>query len=197
MQISSTLSMYLGALQCHFGSAVVAGGALRDMLMHKPVKDYDIFIPSRPVFADPDDELLYDRAEFLRSIFPKMKTICGEGFLRYAGGRFADVVAIYDTKDDIDGCPIQIIAVNTPVTPAIMMERIDFGLCRVVHDGNFCHIHPDFYHDSTSRVFTLRRSENQQQFDRSMERFRRLREKYPDFALSIPEKFSNFGSAVL
>jgi hypothetical protein len=165
----------LQRVQSAFPEALIAGGALRDLAHGKPVKDVDIFVRSRgtttkalleAALRRPVQQLVEELAEY--------------------EGQFTDVANVFDVMlDDLDDEDrFQIIALNMPITMLSLVERFDFGLCRIATNGKMRLEHDDYVHDVLHRRFTYRLADNSpRRMDRSFERFDRLCTKYPGYGL--------------
>lgn len=181
----------LAAIQKVFPEAVIAGGALRDLIIGRPVKDIDIFIKA----TGSDD----DTHRFLASIYGEAHALNKEDVKEYHE-QLSELQGVYslsrprETEDDWlspsreirdeNGCPFQVIALNTEVTPTSVVERMDFGICRVAHDGQHLDATHEFLLDMENQTFTLLRAHSPA---RSQHRYDRLvREKYQGWRLLDP-----------
>jgi hypothetical protein len=170
----------LHTLQMNFPEACIAGGALRDLLCNKPVKDVDVFITGA---GRTEDEV----REFLVAAFGEpVRVVIGEAFADYSDA-LKDVAFTLEALLP-DSTPLQIIALNEPVTLESVVERIDFGICRVGTNGSDDLITEDFAYDLHHRQFTLRCNFNEPRLARSKARHERLQEKFPGWPLVIPEQ---------
>jgi hypothetical protein len=180
LALSPALADALARLQAIAPSAIVAGGFLRDSLLGAEAKDIDVFAT----------KLTSDQLAALVVAFPDAKQEPYAAFLEYANSEVQEVWHL----GTVDGLPLQLIEVTgSPIERA--MEH-DFGLCQVWHDGvqmwTTCH----FVADAEAKQFVLRQCESQNQFDRSMKRYARLSNKYPGYALSIPEEFQQWATTI-
>ncbi len=188
----------LRAIQQHFPEAVIAGGALRDWMLDKPVRDLDIFVKQRGTETMP---MLY--AALGRQVF-QLNT---EEIAAYED-HFSDIFAVYnagpcglkpatlDDLDDLDAIagfdllsdtevPVQVIALNMDVTPQTIVNRFDFGICKIASSGEGVYYHGDFQHDAINQCFTLRLFAADRR-EASLRRYARLQEKYSGWPLVIP-----------
>jgi len=147
--------------------AVMAGGCLRDLDNDRPVKDIDIFVHGRGV----------DDLERLRNRLIKAGLTCAE----------LDTDTLYPVGDgnDLTGCidcafddcpPVQIVMVDWPLDA--ILERFDFGICRISFNGKQLIRHPDYVFDRSAKSFQLRRRREGQELSASVHRFARLTLKY-------------------
>lgn len=91
--------------------------------------------------------------------------------------------------------PIQVIELGPNIDPAERVKELDFDFCQVWHDGRSIHFTEGFTEAVRFRQVTLSRCEDEKQFERSMRRWDRLKQKYPDFTLVIPEEYRAFQGA--
>ncbi len=177
MNIPHEWQTVLAAIQTRFPTAIIGGGALRDTIMGKEVKDVDIFI-EMPDMSD--DELCKVLTEITGHHFGRSVP---ESVVHYVFGSGSDVACV------CDGGVYQVIATWTPTDTATAMRRFDFGICRVTYDGINLVRSPDFDRDVESKTFTLLRCNSTQEFARSMERWKRISPKYDGYTLSISDEF--------
>jgi hypothetical protein len=95
---------------------------------------------------------------------------------------------------DIPGfeLPVQVIELCPGLSP---MERViahDFGICQVYSTGTGWGATEAFFRDRDNRTFTLTHCEDRKEFDRSMRRWNRLKDKFPGFSLVIQEEFLQY-----
>lgn len=154
--------------------AVIAGGAVRDFLLGRPMKDIDVFLRSR---GNVEDERIvktaYPKAELQFNTDPEYSIQMPEvaSVWNYQeGGLFADA-------------PVQLIFLNGPdVTLPGMLERFDFGLCRAGFDGDIV-VTAAFVKDAFGMTMTLLYSPHPAH---SQRRYERLIRKYPYHRLVKP-----------
>jgi hypothetical protein len=168
----------LRLIQETFPEAVIAGGCLRDGDHGVKVKDVDIFIREFPLWSDREMlERLGQKLGLKGSTTIKYESI------EYIFGMDSDVQRVFDF--DL----FQVIALKKMETLEDVVGRIDFGLCRIGTNGDRAYISPDYVVDKAGKQFTLLRCESNRQYNRSMARYDRLKEKYPEHRLVIPESF--------
>jgi hypothetical protein len=153
-------------------SAVLAGGALRDLRHFVEVKDLDIFVGP------------YATKELLDAAFGvtgKSKISAG---CAYKLG-MTDVLAVYEYT--LMGCPIiQVIVLREPVTMKFVLERIDFGICQIGFDGEHIVTTSAYAVDHQRQTFTLTFCPDANRYQRAVTRFDRLSQKYPGWQLVLP-----------
>jgi hypothetical protein len=171
----------LEALQQDVSDGVhIAGGAVRDTILGRPIRDIDIFIHS--LSGDP-------AAALLRSKFGYVKV--GE-WVQYE--MFSDPmvarVAKFEKADET--IPICLIGLAENLTPDDNIARFDFGVCMAAWSGSTGAMitNDDFKRDIESKTFTLCRADNLAQYSYSMVRFEKLTaDRYKDWELSVPSQF--------
>lgn len=159
-----------------FPGAIIAGGFLRDAFFGRQKKDIDIFVPFD---ADERTSLSMELDGF--------KRLSWSGYM--VGG---EVEMVWELKDsDSFGYPVQVIMLRAGLDVEERARAHDFDFCQVWHDGTFWRESLDFASRNMYEV-TLVHCESQKEFDRSMRRWERLKQKYPDMTLVIPERFAMF-----
>jgi hypothetical protein len=181
----SDLKNVLSRVQKVEPSAYIGGGALRDHLNNRRIKDIDIFVPET-ANLDKIEKL------FVAAGTHKLtKTTKSSDYFDFAD---PTVVEAREYSPLYTGLPINIIAMRETHFPIeVNMNRFDFGLCRIAFDGDTIITTPEYEHDRDNEVLTLRRCENQTQLDRSMERYERFRNKY-DWPMVIPEELNKWAA---
>lgn len=164
--------------------AAIVGGALRDLTHGVPVKDVDIFVTYRAEVEDTMDEH-FGAFGWSVTVAPQSSSYIGS---------MTDVRAVFEAEDG--GHTYNIICLDKEMTMSEMIARIDFGICRIGYNGSYAETPAEFIRDVQNRTFTLLRSDDQKQYDRSMERFERLQAKYKDHTLVIPPQFAKFMPAI-
>lgn len=134
-------------------SAVLAGGALRDLDNNGPVKDFDVFIHAQKA-GDADDAMaaLTD-AGFTVLFDPNEETA-------YPQDQNLEVIAVAELEGlNVTWCgaqlPVQLIFVNWDT--ARIVDRFDYGICQLSTDGETVTIGDGYAEDKASKVFRLRR----------------------------------------
>jgi len=177
MNIPHEWQTVLAAIQTRFPGAIIGGGALRDTLLDREVKDVDIFIQM------PDDLTDAELCDVLSKLTGQhFERSLPERVVNYVFGSGSDVACV------CDGGLFQVIATWTPTDPTTAMMRFDFGICRIIYDGINLIRSADFDKDVEDKTFTLLRCNSVQELARSMERWTRLKEKYDAYRLVILEE---------
>jgi Poly A polymerase head domain len=164
--------------------AHIAGGAVRDTIIQKPIRDIDIFADTADVEA---------LAARLRAKHGYVRV--GQ-WTQYNG--FSDpamtCVAKFERPDE--EIPVCIIGLQSGYAkPSRNIARFDFGICMAAFTGELPYVlSRDFINDSDENTFTLCRADNAEQYAYSMVRFERLRaDRYQGWRLAIPEQFKDLG----
>jgi hypothetical protein len=169
----------LATLQRVMPEAHIAGGAVRDTILQKPIHDIDVFM---------DDRNIEEAAALLRFACGYVKV--GE-WKQYLG--FSDPamlrVAKFEKADET--IPICVIGLRPEYTdPRENVSRFDFGACMVWFDGETTIRTDEFDLDVEGQTFTLHRADNDAQFAYSMARFEKITAgRYRGWTLAIPERF--------
>lgn len=161
-------------------SAHIAGGAIRDLINDKPIKDVDIFVPAEAPSGHLDSALDRHGLLFVREVphpyFTHSPVV--DSSLEYTDGDYYS----YETL------AVNIIRLNQPKLNVIdNLNAFDFGICRAGYDGNEVFITDAFKHDLARKQFTLLHCNTEEQFANSMRRYARLKEKYADWPLIVAE----------
>jgi len=171
------LGILLAQCKTKSPNAHVGGGAIRDILLDRPIRDIDIFVGIGT--SSGVKELLE------RKGCEATRAVTAEYFV--SDPRVVEAVE-YSGWD----YPINLISMTTDITMEENIERFDFGICRVAFDGFTTLIPASFELDAAARHFTLRKCENEGQFAQSVIRHRRLQDKYEGWPLIVPDEFKRF-----
>lgn len=129
-------------------TAVLAGGALRDLDNAREVKDLDIFI-----FADSDREAFGHIDALNAGPFSVSFDETFEGGKAYPEDQNLEVIQIADLLDH--DLPVQLIFVRWPTDRIV--ERFDYGICQLAYDGSELTKGEHYEADKAAQVFQLRR----------------------------------------
>ena len=163
------------------GNAVIVGGAVRDVLIDRPSKDIDVFVPA------PDFEHLIFR---LNMGLPKDRFVLSRSWdPEYAHWfKGSDPTLLGVTTWRVEGIDedVQIMGVACPQMlssnfPKWVCERADFGLCRVGYTIGQLVYGDGFVQDFGRKRLTLLRADTEDQHAASMRRLRRLAKKLPEY----------------
>lgn len=159
----------LRRIQKEVPEAIVAGGCLRDTINGKPVNDIDIFVPQ-------------SRGHVAREVISegrRLTKVIPEPYLTFNNA--VSDVRYYEGNGEL---PVNIISVTDDTcTPEQQLDRFDFGICRVAYDGVRLWKDLTFDRDQREHTFTLLVAQTKEQRKYSLERFKRLQEKYPGWKM--------------
>jgi hypothetical protein len=147
--------------------AILAGGCLRDLHNEREVKDLDIFGHGSGV-----DELVELHQKLVDAGFD-----CAEidTDSLYPVGDGNDLTGYIDIT--VEDCPpVQVVMVDWPLDN--LLERFDYGICRIQFDGTEVIYHTHYHADRNAQQFRLRRPREGHELSASVHRFARLTRKY-------------------
>lgn len=150
----------LAELQQNDPTAVLAGGAIRDLYCGVSPKDLDFFTKWNK------DLIFFQSLPIIRS-----------SDINYEGMMFVDAIVSIDKGP----LPINIIIGSGYNTTTELIETFDFGICQIAFDGKNIIKTPAFDWDFKYGLFTLRMTLRQNK--RSLQRFERISPRYPNFKI--------------
>ena len=146
-----------------YPSAVIAGGALRDLNLGKPIKDIDIFV------------LDSERAGTACLMPPKFAIMTHTTLPDYLSSH---VKSITTCRYEFVPYPVQFIFIDKPIEKFIE-KTFDFGICMIWFDGKDIHTFKEYVFDSKYKMISLR--SNVESNALTLEHYRRIKKKYPDY----------------
>jgi hypothetical protein len=172
----------LATLQEIAPEAHIAGGAVRDTILHKQIADIDVFM---------DDDHLERAAALLRSSCSYVKVGEWKHYLGFSDPAMTRVAKFEKADETI---PICVIGLRPDyASPKANIARFDFGICMAVFDGKETIRTEEFDQDAEQETFTLYRADNSQQFAYSMSRYEKIRAgRYKGWSLAIPDEFEGY-----
>jgi hypothetical protein len=180
MPILEKYAAILGTIQDLCPTAHIAGGAVRDTILDRPIKDIDLFLPDTETDA---------AAQLLRTRFGYVKV--GE-WTQYEGFSDPSVARLAKFENASEAIPLCLIGLRSPLSIQENLERFDFGICMTAWDGDQIIRTDRFGQDVENKTFTLYRADNQPQFNYSMSRYRKITsERYAGWTLAVPEEFES------
>jgi hypothetical protein len=162
------------------GSLHIAGGAVRDTILDRPIRDIDIFLHHTGGER---------AAALLRTEFGYVKV--GE-WVQYEGFSDPMVMRVAKFEKADETIPVCLIGLAETLNPHDNIARFDFGVCMAAWAGGGTSMitSNNFKRDIESKTFTLYRADNLAQFSYSMVRFEKLTaDRYKGWTLSIPKQF--------
>jgi len=125
----------------------IAGGAVRDHVLHRPIKDFDIFVLARnpdheaahlSAIADDVNEWGNEWGEQRSSSVPetmrRFQFKPGNGFLNWSIKRPLDVILP------------EVMHISS------VLEQFDIGICKIAWQPGALYVHPHFVEDAANRV---------------------------------------------
>lgn len=149
---------------------VIGGGALRDSILGRPIKDVDVLLRAK------DHEHL--NSELTTYVRPPI-------IVQHGYGR-ADMYGCWNFKQQLCGYDVQLILADFEDVYDLA-HTFDIGLCRVTYDGTTLYVSDEFKQDAADKAFRIRRADNQYELERSLRRVTRLQQKYPEFKLDLSQ----------
>lgn len=138
----------LADIQIHDPTAMIAGGALRDLSLGRAPKDLDIFTTTPPIGRE-------------------LETTG----MDYEGMNYVVAVVTYPVDLDI---PFNLV-IHEPCTNLAMLESFDFGLCQIGFNGREIIKTPAYDWDFKHGIFTMRHIDR---YPRSIKRYARWLGRY-------------------
>ncbi len=156
------------------GSQVfIGGGAVRDGLHERAIKDVDVFI---------------QRSAFDTLDCPVTTRVPCNAFIEQYGRD--DMHGAWDFTGKFFEWPVQLILADFDGM-AQLAGSFDLGICQCVyHDTLGVYLTPDFIDDSEECVLRIVRADSELEIKRSMKRIERLALKYHEFAIAPPPVIS-------
>lgn len=190
-------------VQEQYPDAILAGGALRDLDCAREPKDLDIFV-SRPVPKVIPDKLDFSDLSDLDHLHARsFKSVVISGYTRDDEQRFE---SSHDCDNSLlgtevhvkDGClPVNIVYLSHDCTPQARFDRFDYGLNKIGYDGSRVFASSEYSIDKNNHRFTLRRVENPEQLNKSLDRMKKFRQKYSGWEFVVPGNLFEAFSAML
>jgi hypothetical protein len=175
----SDYTTVLTTLQRIAPEAHIAGGAVRDFILQKPIHDIDVFM---------SDEHVEKAAALLRSAFSYVKVREWKQYLGFSDPAMTRVAKFEKADETVPICIIGLLPRFT--APRDNIARFDFGICMVAFDGKQTIWSAEFHQDEKAQTFTLCGADNQAQFNYSFSRFEKITaSRYRDWSLVIPQEF--------
>lgn len=167
----------IGRVRNVLPSAIIAGGAIRDLDNDRPVKDIDVFFTDTPYFSK--------LHEALYGVYFYAKQCSGQ----YMDGA-ADEVTGTTTYLSHDGSlpELNLIQLTEGFNPADIIDRVDFGICQIGYDLLGVVKTPAYEFDKANQCFSLTRAETVEGVMRSIKRYQRLQQKYQGWPLTCARK---------
>jgi hypothetical protein len=185
MKMLTTVYDYVDALaelQTVAPETHVAGGAVRDTLLKKPLHDVDVFM---------DDEHVEEAAKVLRSRLGFVKVGEWKQYLGFSDLAILRVAKFEKAEETIPLCVIDL--KSQYASPEANIARFDFGVGMAAFNGESILRTLEFDADVEAKTFTLCRADNSHQYAYSMSRYKKITAgRYSGWELSILNEFKQF-----
>lgn len=162
-----------------FPHALLVGGALRDRDNGVGVKDLDIFIE-----ASRDEIGAVEEAQDYidKTLGWQTELVDTSVYAEWFGS--TRILGILRAKRQ--SMPtIELIFCSFPSTPEEVFQRVDFGSSQIAFDGEVIYKTNNYESDYRMKRFRLVTEADDKQMVRRLERWARLREKYPKWSLDL------------
>jgi hypothetical protein len=170
----------LDTIQHFYPEAVIAGGALRDLVFGRAVKDVDVFLAHVPTEA-----FLNEITGFKpEDIFAEWHANLIESAASYSGLDRFGLTALHTAY--VDGHQVNFITYKGDIRPEHLVNRVDFGPCQIAWDGLRVFIGDQFLTDWSNRTWTYMGDRAEGDLERSVRRAHRFKERYPDWTFVFP-----------
>lgn len=178
MKILEHWNPMLDAIKQLCPTAHIAGGAVRDTQLERPVRDIDLFL---------DDAVADEAAKLMRSKFGYVKVGQWASYLN-----FSDPIVIRLAKFEKwdEEIPVCLIGLDRPRGMQDNVSRFDFGICMAAWNGEVVYTDRKYRYDLETKRFTLCRADNAEQFAYSMQRYKKMTaDRYGGWELVVPKEF--------
>lgn len=147
-----------------YPGAIIAGGAVRDAVLMRPIKDLDVWVG------------LDDYVET-----PTMKNNTSGS--EYDSGSYVN--AVFDDTKPWSPYPINVIVVRSAqVDVDKLLNEFDYGLCKIAYSSKGLHLTEHFRCDAFHKVMSF----GYPRGFTSPFRYEKLSMRYPDFYVEYPEE---------
>ncbi len=168
----------LNAIKDLDSTAHIGGGAVRDTLLERPIRDVDLFLEAAATDG---------AACVLRSRFGYVKVGEWESYEMFSDPAVIRVAKFEKADETI---PVCLIGLKYPRMMQANLGRFDFGICMAAWNGEEVYTAPEYKTDIERKTFTLCRADDQWQFNYSMSRFNKMTaDRYAGWKLVVPKKF--------
>jgi hypothetical protein len=172
----------LETIQHFYPEAIIAGGALRDLVFGKPVKDVDVFIAHVPSEAFLDEITGADADDILSGVLWQPNLV--EAAASYAGLDRFGIASLHTAY--VGRHTVNIITYSGDLTPETLVNRVDFGPCQIAWDGARVILGDQFLADAAAKTWTYQGERAEGDIERSKRRAERFAERYPDWTFVWP-----------
>lgn len=170
---------FLGVIQSKFPSAIIAGGALRDLIVDNPIKDVDIFIADLDtssgldfdaigeliglpivgkdvVMARDHIKVMHDIKKAKMEMHDKYLTVDPRYVAQETFGNQALIESFINYIIDVqyDGIMYQLIFIEQDPVNYVYTD-FDFGICKIYFDGIEMVVSEEFWYDLEHKQLTM------------------------------------------
>lgn len=157
-------------------SAIVGGGAIRDLFLGGEIKDIDMFVPLGESRGNGPESFSLDW-----SVKTQILPVGYQGVMR------DEVYGVVEYRHVGHNLPIQIIHLELPSEGfgEAALSRMDFDACRMSWNGNAIAGLEVLREVERTKTFTLLHCEDEKQAGRSVTRAGRFKQRYPDYTMDV------------
>lgn len=190
-------------IQKEFPDALLAGGAVRDLVLNRPIKDGDIFIGGTP------NKSIIHRKAFDKTHWIQNPTRFWRDLLEDEDWRVYVQLDTYNKSNDVhvdvviklynpqltsfDKSKIDTFDIIFLLKPAksYFMEDFDFNICKAAYDGSNYLYADGFLKDISNKTITLSGPLDKNKIQYSMNvHLPRIKNKYPTYQTVVPLDYS-------
>lgn len=171
----------------NFSSAVIAGGAIRDIYHGKPIHDIDIYVNESNVNPYSQDTW--------KTEFDLRTTAISENYIRKVGSEDYSgknhIGAVWEMQKHNKLYNIIVVDID-PIE--YVTKWFDIGLCKAYCDGTKIRFTADFMHDSRSKKLTIvsKNMDETEFWNMMCKHATKLRRKYPQHSLVVPPMYQEW-----
>lgn len=193
--VSGVPQSWIDAIGMLHGAAIpslIAGGAVRDWRLERPIKDVDMWVPARNL------------GEF-EDILVRVRKVFGTPIEAFTAS--VDEYRVWNWEclgfETYEVGPLTIQVIGTDLQslgpedlpprqfcPESVTGVFDFGICQAAFDGYSLYFSEAFEKDAKDEAFTLLRGGHPDQVERSIARFVRIGAKYPGWKFRLAPNLS-------
>lgn len=182
--VPSKWTEVLKKIQEVFPSAVIAGGAIRDLYHNREPKDVDVFIP----VTLEEFELkfgtgeMYDMLNGLNPLWHCLAaSIYGQSTIPEEHNKgFREIYSIYQVT--VDDMPYELIFIRKEEHN--IMQDFDINICQCTYDGKRVTLSNNFLEGVLTKTIKVC---NVNRKDRQAKRLQRMTDKFPEYKIEHPE----------
>lgn len=173
----------LRKVQGVFPRAVIAGGALRDLIYNRPVKDVDIFIPiERDADRNTAEVNVLAAIQQIEELFDTTVTPTIPVYFKETTEDFIKAGRLLETVQNTQvGETKYELIIGTPESCDI--DKFDFSICQISFDGE--HVRTTEAFDRTLATKVIEFNKDWRTPSRAKERIAKMRAKFPDMQMDV------------